>query len=114
MADRGDGDYALLGKALRRAWVFDPEREVAMEAAKVPYVGEDKRCKWLYVCAMCKKLWKKREVERDHIHPCGSFTKFEHRAHFLLTLFCRAKENLQILCKGCHKKKTKFIDVKCK
>ncbi len=112
MADRGDGDYELLRKALRSAWRFDPERQMAMDAAKVPYTGTDKRYKWMYICAMCGLLWKKTEVERDHIEPCGKFTKFEHRKHFLLTLFCRAKDNLQILCKGCHKKKTKFIDPK--
>lgn len=110
MADRGDGDYSFLRNALRRAWGNDPEKQFALLAARVPYVGDDKRCKWLYVCNMCKTPRKRTEVHVDHIIPCGRFTQFKHREKFLLTLFCRASENLQILCRGCHKQKSFTTD----
>lgn len=56
-----------------------------------------------YRCAKCKKDFPQSNVQVDHIDPIGSCATFDE---FVERLFCE-KENLQVLCKPCHKKKTK-------
>lgn len=91
---------------LRRCWLKWPERLAALEAARRPYVGTDKRRKWWSECAMCKKWFLESEMEVDHIVPAGSFTNWElHKVSFITGLFC-GRENLQVLCPKCHLKKT--------
>jgi hypothetical protein len=55
---------------------------------------------------MCKKWFKDKEVEVDHIVACGSLKEYSDLPGFIQRLFCEP-EDLQILCKDvCHKKKT--------
>lgn len=59
-----------------------------------------------YKCAACRKLFIAREVQVDHIepvvHPEDGFVDWET---YFDRMFCE-EENLQVLCKPCHKKKT--------
>ena len=59
-----------------------------------------------YQCAKCKKrLFKRNEVDVDHINPVGPF--LGSWDHYVAKLFC-SKSNLQVLCREiCHKRKTK-------
>lgn len=87
----------------RRMWLLDPYRSDALEAAKVPYKGSDKRRKWQWICSICKEGFKREEVQVDHVIACGSYLKDEdepgHRERLL-------NGELQVLCKPCHQKKT--------
>ena len=56
-----------------------------------------------YGCAKCKGTFPQREVQVDHITPIGKGLTWNR---FIEALFCEA-ENLQVLCKVCHKEKTK-------
>lgn len=56
-----------------------------------------------YRCAQCEKDFPQSGVQVDHIEPIGSCKSWDE---FIERLFCEA-DNLQVLCKACHKKKTK-------
>ena len=88
----------------RRFWLKDPWRLDAYEAAKRAYKGENKRQKWEYQCADCSDWFIKKNVQIDHINPCGSFLKKEDEIKFRDNLL---SGGLQVLCKDCHNKKTK-------
>ena len=87
-------------------WSKYPVKYQALQDARKPYKGDDKRTKWTYQCNICKKWFKTKEVEVDHIEPAGSLKDYEDLPGFAQRLFC-SKENLQVLCKPCHKELTK-------
>ena len=56
---------------------------------------------------MCKEEFTSKDVEVDHINPVVSIQDgFIDWNEFIKRLYC-GKENLQVLCKPCHKIKTK-------
>lgn len=60
-----------------------------------------------YRCNACKQEFTSKDVEVDHIRPvCDVKTGFTNWDDFINGLFC-GKENLQVLCKECHKAKSK-------
>lgn len=61
----------------------------------------------LYRCASCLGEYSAKEVQVDHVDPVvDPVIGFVSWDVFIERLFC-AKENLQVLCKGCHLIKTK-------
>lgn len=83
----------LIIAALRKIWLFSPERREAKSKAKR---GKS------YLCASCKQTYLKVSV--DHIVPVGTFTSWDA---FIERLFCPI-DNLQVLCKGCHDLKSGY------
>jgi 5-methylcytosine-specific restriction endonuclease McrA len=60
-----------------------------------------------YFCAMCENEFTSKDMEVDHIKPVVSPTKgFVSWDSFIENLFCEA-DNLQAICKSCHKEKSK-------
>ena len=55
-----------------------------------------------YLCASCGDEYVAKEVQVDHIVPIGTEKTWDE---FVEGLFCE-KDNLQVLCLVCHKKKT--------
>jgi len=61
-----------------------------------------------YKCAKCKKHFVAADVQVDHILPVVSTTEgFVRWDLFIDSIFCEI-ENLQVLCKPCHKVKTEL------
>lgn len=56
-----------------------------------------------YRCASCGEDFPQSGVQVDHTKPIGSCETWDT---FIEALFCEA-DNLQVLCKPCHKEKTK-------
>src|SRR3990167_7522993 len=56
-----------------------------------------------YLCAACRDSFPQTLVQVDHIKPIGRGLSW---GRFIEALFCEA-ENLQVLCKVCHKEKTR-------
>lgn len=60
-----------------------------------------------YLCAICGDDFPASQVQVDHIVPVVDPEKgFKDWNTFIRRLFCEAS-NLQVVCKPCHKKKTK-------
>lgn len=75
--------------------------------AKRAYKGPNKRQKFEYQCASCKKWFPEKQINVDHIVPAGSLNCAADLPGFVERLFCE-QDNLQVLCTGCHDKKTKL------
>ena len=59
-----------------------------------------------YLCASCGGFFVARDVQVDHIDPVVSPEEgFQDWWTYMNRLYCEA-ENLQVLCKPCHKDKT--------
>ena len=59
-----------------------------------------------YRCAECLEPFVARDVQVDHINPVVDPAKgFEDWPTYMERLYCEA-DNLQVLCKPCHKDKT--------
>ena len=84
--------------ALRRLWLWSPERREALKAAWV--VGTKRPM--LYGCQACKRSHSLKAVQVDHITPAGSLDDAEA---FIGRLFVTV-DKLQVLCEACHKAKT--------
>ena len=76
-------------------------------SAKRTYKGPNKRQKFEYQCNKCKNWFPEKKVQVDHIIPAGSLNCAADLPGFVERLFCE-KENLQVLCSGCHDEKTKI------
>jgi 5-methylcytosine-specific restriction endonuclease McrA len=60
-----------------------------------------------YECNSCKQHFPLKEIQVDHIEPVVCpLEGFVSWDSFIERLFCK-EENLQVLCKECHKRKTK-------
>tara|TARA_R100000951_G_scaffold63860_3_gene53624 strand:+ start:4178 stop:4546 length:369 start_codon:yes stop_codon:yes gene_type:complete len=91
--------FGFIRSNLRRARY--PVIYKVKKAAERPYKGDNKRQKYEYQCAICKKWHMGKNVQVDHIKPCGSLKEFSDLPRFVETLYCEA-DNLRVLCKDCH------------
>lgn len=94
--------WSFLRSALRLASRKWPPRRIALEASRRSYDGPNVRQKWEYQCAVCGRWWSAKQIEVDHISPCGSLRSFGDLATFAERLFCEA-EHLRVVDKVCHK-----------
>jgi 5-methylcytosine-specific restriction endonuclease McrA len=69
------------------------------------YVGGNKRQKYEYECSSCRKCFPNRKVNVDHIVPVGAIRSDSDLVGYIERLLC-AEDGLQVLCTGCHRKKT--------
>jgi 5-methylcytosine-specific restriction endonuclease McrA len=90
---------AYIKAALRRTWGRSKQRQGALNAAKIAY--------GLYRCAECSTHTRRKDIHVDHIIAIGRFTTFDL---YIERLFCDTS-GLRVLCKTCHKVKTK-TDIK--
>lgn len=84
--------------ALRRASYRWIPRHKAREAAKI--------ARNQYKCAKCLGIFGKKDTAVDHKDPVVPVTGFDGFDGFIKRLFCEV-DQMQILCKVCHKEKTK-------
>ena len=81
------------------------------KALKEAFVGKQVNAKtgklaMHYTCAACNKLYVATDVQVDHIKPVVDPKKgFVSWDSFIDRMFCEI-ENLQVMCKPCHKIKT--------
>lgn len=91
----------FIRSAIRAAWNKWPPKWNVLNKAKRIVTGQ--RHKYEYQCNSCNQWFKQKEVEIDHINSAGSSYDWNV---FIRNLFVGENE-LQVLCKGCHKEKTK-------
>jgi len=81
--------------------------EVLREAATEKKINPDTgRLAQHYRCNGCKKEFVQSQVQVDHVVPVVKATGFTTWDDYINSLFC-SKDNLQVLCLGCHKIKSK-------
>ena len=97
--------FGFIRSALRQATRRWPVKNQVKQAARREYHGDNARQKWEFECNKCKGWFMDKNVTVDHIIPCGSLKTFDDLPKFVETLFCE-EDNLQVLCKECHDKKT--------
>jgi 5-methylcytosine-specific restriction endonuclease McrA len=98
--------------ALRTEFKYSPVHKAALALAKIKVkVGEFKNGRdkmgTFFICAICKQHHK--EVQVDHIKPIGKFNG--SLDDWVFSAWClgydnEGQDNLQVLCKACHLKKT--------
>jgi len=92
-------------RAASRRW------PVKYKALKAAFTGRQVNAKtgklaMHYKCAKCKKLFVAADVQVDHVQPVVDPKKgFVGWDVYIDRMFCEI-ENLQVLCKPCHKIKT--------
>ena len=97
--------WGMIRATLRNKTRFWKPKLAVLNAAKRKYTGPNKLQKWEFQCAKCKNWFLQKEVEIDHKIPCGSLTCAADLPIFVNNLFCE-EDNLECLCKVCHKEKT--------
>jgi len=98
--------WSYIRAGLRAKFMRWPPKYKAYAAAKRDVKVKKGNQKFEYQCALCSSWFKMKEVEVDHIIPCGSLKAFSDLAGFVERMFC-SQEHLRILCKVCHKAHTK-------
>jgi 5-methylcytosine-specific restriction endonuclease McrA len=112
MSKKKKSYWTRLLKVCRQEWSrCNPERKESLKKAKVCDIHVLE--KWR--CNLCNVYFALSEVDVDHIVPVGN-TIPQTKQEFIISfdrLHC-AESELQILCKSCHKNKTKDECVKRK
>jgi len=98
--------WSFIRSGLRAKFTRWPPKYAAYAEVRRPVKQKKGNQKWEYECALCNKWFKMKEVEVDHMEPCGSLKKWADLAGFTKRMFC-SQEHLRILCKPCHKTHTK-------
>lgn len=93
-------------RAGTRRW--PPKFETLDEAKTEKKVNEKTgRLAQHYLCAMCQEEFTSKDIEVDHVTPVvDPVHGFKDWNTYIPRLFC-GKDNLQVLCKPCHKRKSK-------
>ena len=97
--------WSFIRSALRQKSRWWKPISQAKLAAKRKYKGPNKRQKFEYQCNVCKDWYPDKEINVDHIIPAGTLRCANDLPGFVERLFCEV-DNLQVLCQGCHNKKT--------
>lgn len=97
--------WSFIRSNLRRMSSRWAPKYKCLELARRKSESGNKRLKWEYQCAHCQAWFPGKEVEVDHIIPCGSLKSFADAAGFLERMLCEV-DGFQVLCKGCHNKVT--------
>lgn len=101
--------WSFIRSGLRVKWTRWPPRYEALNDSRKSVIG--KRHKFEYQCSSCKKWFKQKEVEVDHIVPAGTLRCYSDLPRFVERLFV-SKDKLRVVCKPCHKTITKETNMK--
>lgn len=94
--------FGWLRTVLRRASLgWKPKRAALKRQATGGSIGRARA----YACAACQGVFKEKDLQADHIEPCGSLKGWEDLEGFTRRLFVEA-HGWQWLCKDCHQEKT--------
>lgn len=92
--------------ALRRLSRFWKPALKSLEKSHRPYEGDNKRVKHEYQCCECKQWKIRKNVQINHVVPCGTLKSYQDVPGFLERLFCEDVSGYSVLCIECHKKET--------
>lgn len=97
---------SFIRSTLRQAWNrWPPKYEALNKSRRMKPAGTPGRHKYEHHCADCKQWFMGKEVQVDHITPCGSFKAWADLVGFVQRMFV-GTDKLRILCRPCHKIRT--------
>lgn len=98
--------WASIRSALRRRSMFWRPISETRNKARRKYNGPNKRQKFEYQCSICENWFSGKNIAVDHIETVGILRKANDLPGFVERLFCDSS-GLRVVCKNCHKEKTK-------
>lgn len=99
--------FAFIRGALRKAASRYPVKlSIKKKARRKKPEGVEGRHVYEFQCKHCTGWFPDKDVEVDHIIPAGTLKTYNDLPRFVELLFCE-EDNLQLLCKTCHRAKTK-------
>lgn len=98
--------FGKIRSALRKAFASWRPMTVALNRARRNSQSSNPRLQYEYQCAHCERWFPRKEVYIDHIEPVGTLRKLEDIPSFVERLTQECDCAYQILCDGCHQKKT--------
>lgn len=100
------GYWSFIRSGLRAKWQRWWPRYEALKNARRKYAGPNTKQKWEFQCADCRDYFLQRQVQVDHVVPCGTLRSYADIAGFVQRLFVEVA-GLRVLCKPCHAVRTK-------
>lgn len=97
--------WQAIRSCLRRMSRFWKPARAALHAARFPCKGPRGQ-KWAYLCHDCKKPFPRKQVQIDHVVPCGTLKDFEHVGEFIRRLTPEDVNAYAVRCLTCHQEKT--------
>lgn len=97
--------FSFIRSNIRKMSMKWPPINQALNAARRPSQSKNKLLRWEYFCCECKKWYPRKEVQAEHIIPCGSLSSFEDIGGFIQRMLVE-KEGISVKCKACHQIKT--------
>lgn len=94
----------ILSNARRLTLRWRPRNEALARSRRI-YKGSDKRIKWEYQCQICAEWVIRKEIEVDHIVPCGGIKCLADIPRWYTNALCEI-DGFEVLCKSCHRLKT--------
>ena len=96
---------SFVRSGMRMLWTKWPVKFMVLLEARRAYKGPNKQQKWEYRCASCKQWCMQKNIQVDHIEDIGTITS-KCTFYEVVSRFLSEPDNLQVLCKPCHKTKT--------
>jgi hypothetical protein len=96
--------WAFIRSGFRQLSQRWPPIHKAAEERRRPNESGIKKFKWQYQCDCCEAWYYRKEVQVDHIVPCGTLKSFADLSEFADRLFCESS-GLRVLCVECHQKR---------
>jgi hypothetical protein len=72
-----------------------------MQARSLARVGRG-----MYQCAICECVVPSKQIQVDHVEPCGTLSSIKDVPAFIERLTPESPEAFQAICKECHQRKT--------
>lgn len=97
--------FSYVRNGLRRSlWMRNPIKLEFLnrERRRLP-LGRDGRVVWGFECEICEEYFKTNDIEVNHIHQAGQLKSEDDVKDFVVNLCFVSMDDLQILCKPCHK-----------
>lgn len=105
-------DLEQIRTGLRQAFIRSKYRKEFLDRNRIEVPIWTKKETWakrprvFYLCQDCMQLHPTGDINVDHIKKVGAFDDILRVEDFFFSIWCDFS-NLQILCKTCHKLKTK-------
>jgi len=79
-----------------------PAKFAVLKKAQRKSMSANKKLQYEYQCSQCKQWHPQKNVEVDHIVPCGKLQEYNDLPGFVERMFV-GEDKLRLVCKPCHK-----------